>query len=340
MKAALVQPGGKLRVEDVPSPEPGPGEVVVRVAYCGICGSDIHMLATGMLPEGCIIGHELSGRVAAVGEGVDGWRKGDPVLAMPFDPCFSCEPCRRGDTQVCHDMIPRGYGLGINPGGFAEYMRVKPSMLFRVPDGLGLREAALNEPWAVAVHGVNLSGFRVGGRALVMGAGPIGLMTLFALRAAGASEIYVSEPDAHRAQQARDAGADLVIDPSRESVEASVREKNGSLPKHVFDCAGTEASIQEAVTFADVHGRVEVLGVHMNNALIFPPSAFMKEVSLHFSFGYTYREFGQCLHLLARNALDPEKLISSTLPLDRIQEAFEMLESFGQMKVLIDCGQG
>ncbi len=339
MKAALVQPGGTLRVEEVTSPEPGPGEVVVRVAYCGICGSDIHLLATGMLPEGCIIGHEQSGRVAAVGEGVDGWQEGDPVAVLPFDPCFTCDPCRRWDTQVCHEMLPRGYGLGMNPGGFAEFMCVKPSMLFRIPDGVGLREAALNEPLAVAVHGVNLAGFRVGGRALIMGAGPIGLMTLSALRAAGASEIYVSEPDAHRAQQARDAGADQVIDPSRESVEASVRGNDGSLPERVFDCAGTESSIQEAVTYADVHGRVVVLGVHMNNAVIFPPSAFFKEVSLHFSFGYTYREFGECLLLLQRGVPAPDTIISSTLPLDRIQEAFEMLQNPGQMKVLIDCRQ-
>ncbi len=337
MKAALVQADGTLRVEEVPDPEAGPGELVVRVSYCGICGSDIHMLATGMLPEGCIIGHELSGRVAAVGAGVEGWQEGDPVVAMPFDPCFSCEPCRRGDIQVCHEMVPRGYGLGINPGGFAGYMRVKPPMLFRIPEGLGLREAALNEPWAVAVHGVNFSGFRIGGRALVMGAGPIGLMTVYALRVAGASEIYVTEPDAYRAQKARDAGADLVIDPSGGGVEASILSHAGRPPEYVFDCAGTETSIQEAVTYADVHGCVMVMGVHMNNAVIFPPSAFMKEVSLHFSLGYAYREFGESLHLLQRGALDADLMVSAVRPLDKIQDALEALKSPGQMKILIDC---
>lgn len=341
MKAARVQAGGKLRVEEVPRPEPGPGEVLVRVAYCGICGSDIHMLASGMLPEGCIIGHELSGRVAAVGEGVQGWQAGDAVVVLPIDPCFACAPCRRGDTQVCVEMAPRGYGLGGNPGGFAEFMRVKPSMLFRIPEGLGLREAALNEPWAVAVHGVNLAGFPVGGRALVLGGGPIGLMTLFALRAAGASEVFVSEPDARRADRVRAAGADRVIDPSRESVEAAVRAPDGALPGAVFDCAGTETSVQEAVSLADHHGRVVVLGVCMGNVSLFPFTGFMREASVTFSFAYRYREFGQALRLLARGAVDAGAVVSGVLPLERIQGGFEMLQGpSGQMKVLIDCGQG
>jgi len=339
MRAARVQPGGKLRVEELPTPHPGPGEVVVRVAYCGICGSDIHLLAAGLLPEGCVIGHEVSGRVAAVGEGVDGWREGDAVAVLPMDPCGACAPCRRGDTQVCEEMVLRGYGLGRHPGGFAGCMRVRPSMLFRVPDGLGLQVAALNEPWAVAVHGVNLAGFRIGGRALVLGAGPIGLLTVFALRAAGAAEILVTEPDPARAGRARDAGADRVIDPSGGGVEAALRAGGGRPPEHVFDCAGTETSLQEAVNAADAHGRVVVLGIHMGEARIFPPSAVMKEVSVRFSFGYTRREFEACLGLLARGRVDAERLVSDVLPLARIQEGFDALAGRGRMKILVDCAE-
>jgi threonine dehydrogenase-like Zn-dependent dehydrogenase len=104
---------------------------------------------------GCIIGHELSGHIAAVGEGVEGWSNGDAVVVMPIDPCFSCEPCGRGDTQICEELLSRYYGLGINPGGFGQYMLVRPSMLFRVPDGMDMKLAALTEPWAVAVRGVS-----------------------------------------------------------------------------------------------------------------------------------------------------------------------------------------
>jgi len=338
MKAALVQPGGRLGVTEVPAPEAGAGEVVVRVAYCGICGSDLHMLAAGLLPAGCVIGHELSGRVASVGQGVQGWEEGDPVVVLPMDPCFACAPCRRGDTQVCVEMAPRGYGLGGNPGGFAEFMRVRPPMLFRLPEGLGLREAALNEPWAVALHGVNLAGFRVGGRALVLGGGPIGLMTLFALRAAGAVEVVVSEPDARRAARARAAGAARVVDPSRESVEAAARGTDGALPGAVFDCAGTEGSLQEAISLVDHHGRAVVRGVCMGNVSLFPFTGFMREASVTFSFAYRYREFGEALRLLARGAVDPEALVSGVVPLERVQEGLDRLRRPGEMKVLVDCG--
>lgn len=337
MKAAVVGADGKLKVADVPTPEAAPGSVVVEVAYCGICGSDVHMLDAGMMPQGSVPGHELSGRIASVGQGVEGWREGDPVVVLPLDPCFSCEPCRHGAVSLCQEGVLRAYGLGNLPGGFAQYMAARPSMLFRLPDNLDLMTAALNEPWAVAVHGVNLSGFRIGAHAAVMGAGPIGLLTVSALRGAGAAGIYVSEPDAFRAEKARALGVEAVIDPSAEDPGSVVAARTKRLPDYVFDCAGTPSSMQEASNIAGWRGRVVLVGVPMGNATVFALFCFLKETEFRFSFGYNYREFGECLDLLARGAVRPEVVVSDVVPLREIADAFETLHRTGHTKILIDC---
>jgi (R,R)-butanediol dehydrogenase/meso-butanediol dehydrogenase/diacetyl reductase len=337
MKAALVQGDGKLKVEECLTPEPGPEEVLVKVAYCGICGSDLHMADLGIFPPGSIIGHETSGHVAAVGEGVQGWSEGDAVIVLPMDPCFACEPCRRGDIQVCVEGIVRGYGLGGNPGGFAQYMLVRPSMLYQVPDGMDMKLAALNEPWAVAVRGVNLSNLRVGDHAVVMGMGPIGLLSVYALKIAGAVKIYVSEPDPFRAEKAQAAGVDGVFDPKKVVVADEVRKAGGRAPDVVIDCAGTETSIEEAGAIVGPHGRIVVLGVHMGNVALFPMNWFMKEIRLSFSLGYSLREFESSIGQLARGAVDPEVVVSDVVPLDEIERAFESLHGSGHTKVLVDC---
>jgi (R,R)-butanediol dehydrogenase/meso-butanediol dehydrogenase/diacetyl reductase len=337
MKAALVKSDGSLEVRDYPNPEPGPGDLVVKVAYCGICGSDIHLLERGLLPPDCIIGHELSGHIVSVGDEVEGWKEGDAVVVLPLDPCFECEPCRKGNIQICQNGITRGYGLGINPGGFSEYMLVKPSMLFRVPEGLDMKTAALNEPWSVAFHGVSMSDFCFGARAVVMGAGPIGLLCIYALKASGASEIYVTEPDEFRRERATAAGADMVIDPSKEYVDSYIKEATGSAPDYVFDCAGTANSLDEAAVILNQHGRIVVLGVYMDNARIFPLSWFAKEIRLNFSLGYNLQEFGAGIKLLGKGLVDGDVVTSDVLPLSEIDNAFKMLHGSGHTKVLLDC---
>jgi len=337
MKAALVQSDGSLKVAEYPTPEPGPGELVVKVAYCGICGSDVHMLDAGLLPAGSIMGHELSGSIEAVGKDVEGWCEGDQVVVLPLDPCFSCEQCTHGNVQLCQEGIPRSYGLGVNQGGFSQYMRVRPSMIFRVPEGLDLKTAALNEPWSVAVHGVNMSGFAIGGQAVVMGTGPIGLLCVAALKAAGAARIYVSEPDPYRADKARKSGVSLVVDPSSDSPGTVVRETSGHTTKHVFDCAGTGTSLDEAALIAGPRGQIIALGVPMGTASFFPLTWFAKEIALKFSLGYTYQEFADCLQLLAQGAVNPDVIVSDVMPLAEIAQAIKMLHGSGHTKILIDC---
>lgn len=337
MKAAIIQNDKSLKIEERPAPTPGPGELVVKVAYCGICGSDIHMLDVGILPPGCIIGHELSGHISAIGPDVEGWNKGEAVVVMPLDPCLKCEPCRHGNIQQCSSGLIRGYGLGLNPGAFAQYMLVKPSMLFKLPEDMDLKLAALNEPWSVALHGVNSVNFKAGHQAVVMGAGPIGLLCLLALKASGASRVFVSEPDPYRAECARKAGADKVFDPNRTAVGGEVLELTGRPADFVFECAGSANSMQEATGICGSRGHIVMLGVHQGNVTIFPLMWFAKEITLNFNLGYNHMEFSEGIKLLYNGAVKRDAVVSDVVPLKDIDKAFKDLHGSGHSKILVDC---
>ena len=192
MRAAVVEEGSVV-VREVPTPRPEAGEVLVRVALCGICGSDVRLLAEGFFPPGTVIGHEISGTVAEVGPGVEGWRIGERVTVLPAVTCGDCRYCRSDTWLHC----PQARFLGIHrdlPGGFAEYVKVPAGTLHRLPDEVSDEAGALVEPCAVALRAVRRSGLKLGESVAVLGAGPIGLFALELAQAAGADPIYVVEP--------------------------------------------------------------------------------------------------------------------------------------------------
>ena len=336
MKAAFVKSGGGLEVLECPTPKPGAGEILLKVAYCGICGSDVHMLQAGLLPPGCIIGHELSGYITAVGDGVEGWHEGEAVAAIPYFPCMVCDACKSGHTQLCVGGLDRSYGLGKNAGGFSQYMVVKPSALFKIPSGMDMKTAAINEPWGVAVHAVNMLELKLGAMGAVLGAGPIGLLTIYALKKTGAY-LYVSEPDKYRAGKAKAAGADVIIDPNAEEPFFAIMKSAGRTMDWAIDCAGTATSIQAAAGLVGPRGLVVVVGVHMGVARLAPIVCFYREARLYFSFSSNYREFGVALELLAGGAVNPEVVISDVMPLRDIDKAFKLISESGHSKILIDC---
>ena len=338
MKAAFILNDHCLEVQDTPQPKPNPTEVLIKVAYCGICGTDLHWLAAGMLPTGSIIGHEISGIVAEVGSKVTGWAPGDAVAVMPLDPCGHCGPCRRGKSQLCEEIIARSYGLGRLPGGFAQYMVVQPSMLFKVPNDMDMKLAALSEPWAVASHGVNLSNLSKKDDALIMGAGPIGLLTAYALKARGAGKITITEPDSWRAKQAHTIGVDAVIEPSQVNAQLAFDQDNENRPEFIFDCAGTGSSLDEAVGIVRSGGRIVVLGIHLGGNIAFSPLLWLyKEITVSYSLGYSREEFGESVQQLINGAVNPDGVISDVFSLASIDGAFKALNKPGQSKILIDC---
>ena len=336
MRAALLKERGRLAIDDVPRPEPEAGEVLLRVRDCGICGSDLHAAthpAAG-LPPGTIMGHEFAGEVAALGAGVDGWRVGEPAVSLPYMACGACVACRAGDVMQCAAF--RGIGLGQLPGAYAEYVRVHPASLLRIPDGVDFRTAALVEPLAVALHGVRLAAVGRGTSCLVMGGGPIGLTTLLWSRALGAVAV-VSEPAEGRAALARRLGAAATADPRRESPVDRLRELSGRDAEVVFECVGVRGTLAEAIGHAAAHGTVIVLGASMDVEEIFPLPALLKELTVRFALAYSRDEFAETLDALHAGRIDVTGLVTDVVGITDLPGAFEALtRPNAQGKVLIE----
>jgi 2-desacetyl-2-hydroxyethyl bacteriochlorophyllide A dehydrogenase len=209
MRAAVYRGRGDVVVEDRPVPEVGPHDVLLEVSHCGVCGSDLHFVLDGWGRPGAIEGHEYSGRVVAVGDAVTSWAAGDAVVGGPTPRCGECEYCRAGRSSLC---VARGKFDDGNDwqGAFAQYVRTPAAGVFRVPEGLSLRAAALAEPLAVALHGLTRGGVTAGQRVLVTGGGPIGALSVAAARARGVTDVVVSEPHPERRALAERLGARAV----------------------------------------------------------------------------------------------------------------------------------
>ena len=207
MRAAVVGQGGQFEVVSVPDPSPGPGELLLRVTACGLCGSDTK--ARGALPAGTIMGHEFGGEVVAVGTGTSGWRPGTHVAVLPVFACGECQWCQSG--HVAHCRSARAVGLGGSPGGFAELTVVTPAAAFPLPPDVDPVYGALVEPFAVGLHTIRTAGLERGDEVLVAGAGPVGLTTIAWARALGARRITAVDPVEARRATAQSVGATDVL---------------------------------------------------------------------------------------------------------------------------------
>jgi 2-desacetyl-2-hydroxyethyl bacteriochlorophyllide A dehydrogenase len=270
MSAAVYKKPGVVEVENRPVPRPGPGQVLVEVDHCGICGSDIHMLLEGWGNNpGLIAGHEYSGTIAAVGEGVTRWQVGEEVVGGPSPKCGTCRRCLEGKPSQCEN---RQGSMAEHPdGAFARYILVREAALVRMPEGLSPREAALAEPLAVALHGITRSGVEKGDTVMVMGAGPIGALSVAALKAMGIGPITVVEPAEARRQLARDLGAEEVLDPAE--LEVFPMWEPERLSDHavhaVLECSGKKAAMEAGFHQLRRGGILVLVGAGME-----PPSFY------------------------------------------------------------------
>jgi threonine dehydrogenase-like Zn-dependent dehydrogenase len=325
-----------LAIVDRPAATPGPGEVEVEVAYCGICGSDLHFRdIPELFPSGTVPGHELSGRVSALGEGIEGWGVGDRVSVLPFAQCGECELCLAGEEQVCPHAVANGVGLGTGrPGGYAERVLVDARMLFALPDELDDVAAALAEPVAVGVHAAARAGVDAGAPVAVVGAGPIGVVTALVLQARGFERLVVVSRNAARARAAEALGIRAVaLDDAAPGVPAAL----GEAPAAVFECAGTPAAASLALTLVRPLGRVVLVGIALE-ALSIPATAIVfKEAELVGALTYRRDEFAEAIELLAQGRIPAAGLISDVVGLDRAEAMFQTLTASGntQMKVLL-----
>ncbi len=338
MKAAVFQGIGQIEVADVPWPEPGAGEVLVQVGYCGICGSDLEALQVGMYEPGLIIGHEFAGAIAGLGPDVSGWRVGERVVVNDAIPCGVCGPCREGRLDACEDLTMVGV---THDGAMAEYIKVTARGLHRLPAGVSLRRGALVEPLTVALHGVRRSRLKAGDHALVMGGGPIGLLTLQCARLAGARTVVVTEIDPTRAELAERLGATLVLDPSRDNVGVALAGlTDGRGPDVIYICTGAPAPYRDAVSLVRKGGQVFVLGVCVEPVEADFMSVVLNDLCIEGSLAGR-AEFPAAIDLVAQGRVDVEALVSHEIPLDDVVAGgFERLNTpgSGAVKVLVRIG--
>lgn len=340
MRAAVFHSeGSPLAIEDRQTPVARPGELVLQVSYCGICGTDLHATEKSAIPleTGTVLGHEFSGVIAE--SGAAGWQPGDRIIGLPLYECDECRPlggCRDRLGILCGRTKVIGLAADV-PGGYGEYLRLPAHNALRVPDDLDLRDAALTEPLSVGAHAVRLAGALLGARVLVIGAGPIGLAVTVFARLAGARHLIVSELDPTRRDRAGTLGASAVLDPAAEPVGAAFARLAGGAPDVVFECVGALGLLRHCIDLAPVHGRIVVVGVCRHEDAILPRIAIRKELTVRFVLGYTREEFELVLDLLAARRIDARALVSDVIGLDALPEVFEGLRRPNpRAKVLID----
>lgn len=343
---ALVLRGTSLTVEEWPRPTAGPGEVLVRVLAAGICGSDVHaashleamMEETGPtswyakadLTRGVVMGHEFVAEVVEVGPDVSEWSPGDRVVRAPA----------RETTRPVPPRLASAYSSELN-GAFAGHMVLWEPALLSVPGNISVEVAATTEPCAVARHASHEAAVGVHERVLIMGAGPIGLMTLLWLKHDGVELVAVSDPVAPRRELASRLGADLVLDPSAagfaSALEAGLPQSGsaaaGAGPDVVFDCAGIPGIIRQAMEAVKRRGRVIVVGVCMDEDRFMPVIGINKELTIKFVVAYTRAEFEETLAAFSSGAIDTSSLVTRTVDLGELPAQFDRMTSGDQL----DC---
>jgi (R,R)-butanediol dehydrogenase / meso-butanediol dehydrogenase / diacetyl reductase len=334
VRAAVVGTGRDVRVVDIERPAPALGEVLIDVACCGVCGSDLHMLSAGLVPAGHVLGHEFTGVVAAPGPGVTGWTAGDRVAVLPLVACGRCYACRAGRPNLCEEQgIDEGPGIG-RPGGYAESVAVPAAMLRHLPDNVSDAHGALAEPLAVALHAIRLSAAEPGEPVCVLGAGPIGVLTVAGLVAGGYGRIAVVEPGPGRRAAVERQGVPAL---APEDALARVPQLLGARPTTVIDSTGHPSAAPLALNLLAPAGRLTVVGLPDDPAALDLSMVAFKELTIRGSLVYDEQDFALALALLAAGSIPCDKIITAVAPLADAPAVIAGLRSpaGAQVKVLL-----
>lgn len=321
--------------EDLEKPSISPEEVLVKVEYCGICGSDIESYKTGTLEKpGIIIGHEFSGEIIEIGKEVKGWSEGDRVAVNPSLPCNSCYWCNHSQENLC--KWSSALGTTFN-GAMAEYVKANADRLIKLPEEVSFEEGALLEPLAVALYAVQESNFNVGENATVIGAGSIGLSTIQVLNAAGATDIFVLEPVESKQSLAMDLGATEVFDPDK---WGKINRRTSRIgPEYVFDCVGIPDTLMTSLQLVKRGGHIIVIGLYTEPFEIKGfMSLMLKNITMRGVYGYIQDTFLTALNLVKNNQVNVTPLISQKVKIDTVPELFKDLaeRKHEDIKVLVE----
>lgn len=322
MKAAIYPGEGKaIVIENLPDPQPGPDDVLVRVRRCGICGTDLSMTKGGLWDYGknVQLGHEYSGEIVDVGRNVADFKVGERIAVLPSVACGQCESCRsHGNNVLCHASPARAMA------GFAELASVPVSVATRLPSTLSFADGALIEPLAISLYGVKFARINPGDRVLVLGGGTVALYAIYWARRLGAGRIVAMSRSARRKDQSLTMGANTFVTYGDAEI-GEVREALGGPPEVIFECVGAEGMLSKAVSHSAQFGRIISLGFCTAPDSIIPGVASYKCVSMQFAVGYSMKEFLYIASQMDNGHVDPKTIITSNIVLKELPAMFGTL---------------
>lgn len=322
MKAGVFYKANDLRIEDIEKPVPKKDEVLIKVKACGICGTDVHIFSGDKgcfpTPAGTVLGHEFAGIVESVGCDVKDIKAGDRVCVDPNKLCNECYYCKSGIGHFCENMI--GIGTSVN-GGFAEYCAVPRSQVYKIADTTTYEMAAMTEPVACCVHGIDMCNISCGDTVAIIGGGMIGMIMLQLAKISGAGKLIMIEPVEAKRRTAERLGADLTIDPINENVKEVIESKGISRISVVIECVGKTSTIAQAIEIAGKKSTVMMFGLTApeDTLAIKPFEIFQKEVVLKASFINPYTQ-KRALELIDGHKIDVSSTVYAYEPLEKLPQ--------------------
>ena len=341
MKASRFLGNKTFAVTDLPTPHAGPGELVLRNQVCGVCGTDVHIYhgepGSADVNPPVVLGHEYSGEVVEVGEGVTGFAVGDHVTVDPNIYCGECVYCRNGKKQLCETMQAVGV---TRDGGFGEYSLVPAAQAFKLGDSVPYEAGAMAEPVACCLHGIDLAGIKAGDRVCIVGGGAIGLIMLQLAKLSGASSLVLSEPNEKRRQVALSLGADAAIDPTAPDAGSAYEAALGDGADVVIECVGNNAAVKSAFQLARKGATIVLFSVPKVDATFDLPlfDVYKKELTIRGSF-VNPDTHERAVRLINSGKLDFTSIITHRFNLDQLPEAIAMQMSSESIKVVV-CPHG
>lgn len=339
MKASRFLGNKTFAVADLPTPHAGPGELVLRNQVCGVCGTDVHIYhgepGSADVNPPVVLGHEYSGEVVEVGEGVTGFAVGDHVTVDPNIYCGHCAYCQNGKKQLCPSMEAIGV---TRDGGFAQYSRIPASQAFKLEPTVPWEAAAMAEPLACCLHGIDLAGIQVGDKVCVVGGGAIGLLMVQLAKLSGASQIVLSEPNEKRRQVGLQLGANAALDPTRPDAQEAFAQVLGGGANVVIECVGNVPAVKSAFQFAGKGATVLLFSVPKVDATFDLPlfDVYKKELTIKGSF-VNPDTHARAVALINSGKVDFGPIITHRFPLDQLPEAIAMQMSDASIKVVVEA---
>jgi 2-desacetyl-2-hydroxyethyl bacteriochlorophyllide A dehydrogenase len=328
MRAAIVEERRRVAIRELQDPIPKREEVLIKVQYCGICGSDLHIYLEGLRTS---LGHELSGDIAAMGEEVEGFAIGEPVVIAPHG-CGTCYWCHQGEVGLCDRLFVSTTERKV--GGFATYVKAKSDHLLHLPEGVTYEMGTLIEPTAIAVHAVNLAGIQKAEVVAVLGLGPIGqLVTRIARLQAKA--VYATEISETRRDLAKRVVDEVINPTATDPVERILDLTDGVGADVVFECAGTDATTQEAIAVARKRGTIVIPGMCFEAVETSFIDVVLKELTIKGSLNKNMNDFLSAMDLISNRTVEVSPLLTERFPLDEINEAFESALKGDGGKILV-----